>query len=264
MSTHLAWPPARFYWAVIEGVSLRRPGPLPPGLVALAGDDIPADLDTLHAVGTPGPDNSVIVCAVERTHLDALDPETISLKPSSTPPGIDEADFELLVGRYEPRPVRNRRLRHHRSLAATVLLCSLLIATGLFRRASHDQQHARHWSQARLELLAQAGIEPAELDRQVQHHRVILDAATRSSAPRDAAPVLAALLQAWPNTSDAFVESVSLSDGRILASVSLASDPGSFLAAFEPPRGWRLEEPRLSTARGLSRIALDLRPEVSP
>lgn len=160
--------------------------------------------------------------------------------------------------------MRRRRLGRHLSLAATVFACSLLVTVGLARRASHDRQLARQWSQAQSELLARADIEPTELDRMIQHRQAILDAASGSSAPGDATPVLAGLLQAWPNTSDAFVESVSLTDGRIVASVSLPSDPGTFLASFEPPPGWRLEEPRLSTARGLSRIALDLRPEVSP
>lgn len=86
MTTHLAWPPQRFYWATIDGVGLRRPGLLPPGLLAVASDDIPADLGGLHAVGAPGRDGAVIVCAIERTHLEALDPETTSLRPSATPP----------------------------------------------------------------------------------------------------------------------------------------------------------------------------------
>lgn len=261
MSTHQSWPPERFYWSVIDGVGLRRPGPLPPGLLSLAADDIPVDVETLHAVGATTDDGRIIVCAVERGHLATLRQDAVSLTPTTTPPGIDidAAQLELLVGAFEPRSVRRRRFRTHATLAATVLACMLLLTTGLSRRAAHDRETAAKISESRETLLSDAGINPQEIIRLIERSRALAE--VRSSAPRDITPALAALLRNWPDTADASVESMSLGDGRVLASVSLDADPAIFLAAFSPPPGWRLEEPRLNSVRGLTRLSLELRQE---
>ncbi|HHH27431.1 MAG TPA: hypothetical protein ENK57_03645, partial [Polyangiaceae bacterium] len=134
--TRISLPPEAFYWAIVDGVGLRRPGPLPPGLRTLAADDIPVDIDTLHAVGTMSEQGSIVVCALEREQLEALGPDVVSLTPSAAPPGIEVAlsQLELLAGQFEPRSVRRRRTRRHVSLAIVLLLCSVLIATGLTRR----------------------------------------------------------------------------------------------------------------------------------
>jgi len=257
--TRTQWPPERFYWSVIDGVELRRPGPLPLGLLTLAADDIPVDIDTLHAVGATTADGRILVCAAARAALEQLDPQTNSLTPSSVPPDIDAdaGELELLVGRFEPRSVRQRRTRHHTSLAATLLICSAFIALGLHRRAATDLRSARDFADARSTLLTESGIPAEDLTRRAEQARAI--EASRASAPRDITADLAALLRVWPDTSDATVETISFADGRVLASVSLDSDPGTFLAAFTPPPGWKLQEPRLNSARGLTRMSLELR-----
>jgi len=259
--TRIRWPAERFYWAVIDGVDLRRPGVLPPGLAAIAADDIPVDIDTLHAIGAATQVGRILVCAAERTALEGLGPDVVSLTPAAAPPsiGADAAELELLVGRFEPRSVRARRTRRHASRAATVLACCVLIAIGLSRRAESDRGVAHAASDARAELLSEAGIPAGELKRRVGEARAL--EASRASAPRDVTADLASLLRLWPDTSDASVESVSFSDGRVLASVSLDSDPGAFLADFTLPPGWRLQEPRLNSSRGLTRMSLELREE---
>jgi hypothetical protein len=262
----VTWPPERFYWAIVEGVALRRPGPLPPGLLTLAADDIPADIDTLHAVGAPDARGRVIICAADRAPLASLPHDSISLTPAAVPDfsDADPAAFELLVGAFEPRSIRTRRLRRHAGLAATVLLCGSLVAAGAIRRAAHDERTARRLTDARATLLAAAGLSADELAERLARQHALESALARATAPRDVTPLFADLLRRWPSTADASVESFSLTDSRVLASVSLASDPAAFLAGVSAPPGWRLEEPRLSATRGLTRVSLELTPEPAP
>lgn len=258
------WPPERFYWATIDAPARWRPGPLPPGLLAEAADDIPVNADLLHAVGTPDPHGRVVVCAAPIEALQQLGPDVISLTPSALPPGIDidPASLELLVGRCEPMALCRRRERSHLHLAATLCACALLIAFGLARRASFARLEADLCISARMALLAEINLPEEQLERTIAHRSAL--ASAQHQSPSDAVPTLAAVLTAWPTSTESSVESLTVTPDRILASVSLTSDPAPFLQSFALPASWRLDEPRLSTARGLTRLGLQIRTEPAP
>ncbi len=265
ISPHLVWPPKQFYWSVIEHTAYARRGVLPPGLVADVADDFPVDVETLHIVAAPDVHGSLIVCAAGREMLAALDEDVVSVKPSSAPPAldVDVSQLELMTGPFEPVATRRRRLHRHLTLAATCILCTGLVIIGLQRRVSHHERFADALSEARAGLFAAAYIEPDSLDSLVERANALDELAIEPTAQFDASNHLAALLNAWPPSSDLTVESMSVTDGKMLASLSMSSDPSLFLSAFTPPSGWQLEEPRISSTRGLTRLFLQLS-EVQP
>lgn len=258
------WPPERFYWSSIDAPARWRPGPLPPGLLAEAADDIPVDADLLHAVGALDSQGWIVVCAATVDSLQTLPPEVISLTPSAVPPGIDidPASLELLTGRCEPMALRRRRERSHLHLAATLLASALLVAMGFARRATNAEHLAASLASSRAALLSEFGLAEAQLEHAVAQRRALAQAHDQS--PTDVVPTLAAVLAGWPTPMNTSVESLTVTPDRILASVSLTSDPAPFLQSFALPASWRLDEPRLSTARGLTRIGLQIRTEQSP
>lgn len=258
------WPPERFYWSTIDAPARCRPGPLPPGLLAEATDDMPVDADLLHAVGALDPHGRVVVCAAPIEALQQLGPDVISLTPSALPPGIDidRTSLELLVGRCEPMALRRVRTRAHLRLAGTLVTCVLLISLGLARRAAHDDSLAARCIAARTSLLTEIYLPEDQLERIIAHRMSLAEAQDQS--PSDAVPTLATVLTAWPSSAESSVESLTVTPDRILASISLTSDPGPFLQSFALPASWRLDEPRLSTVRGLTHLGLQIRTEPSP
>ncbi len=259
-SSHLVWPPEQFYWSVVEHTAYAGRGVLPPGLVADVADDFPVDVESLHIVTIPDEHGSLIVCAACREMLAALDKDVVSVKPSSAPPAldVDVSQLELMTGSFEPVATRRRRLRGHLTSAATCILCTGLVITGLQRRIDIYSSFAHALSEARAGLFAAADIEPDSLDGLVERANALDELTIEPTVSTDASNHLAALLNAWPPSSDMTVESMSVTDGKILASISLTSDPSGFLSAFTPPSGWQLEEPRLSSTRGLTRLLLQL------
>ena len=65
--TTFAWPPERFYWSVLEAPGVRRPGPLPPGLLPEFQEDLPVPVEEVHAVSVPTGDGRLVVCAAPRS-----------------------------------------------------------------------------------------------------------------------------------------------------------------------------------------------------
>lgn len=258
------WPPERFYWSIIESRGHWRAGPLPPGLLAEAADDFPIDLDQLHAVGVTDSQAHLVVCAATLESLANVPPHIVSLTPAAPPPGVDvdPSTLELLVGRFEPLTWRRRRMRAHLHWAATVLGCAFLLAFGMVCRATDAESQAARLSAARGALLDALDLPEDQLAEEAAHRRALAEALDQ--APTDAVPILGALLAAWPTSTDASVEALTVAPGQILASVSLTSDPASFLQTLALPASWRMDEPRLHTARGLSRLGLQIHTEPTP
>lgn len=259
---HLVWPAERFYWAIVDGPARARLGPVPLGLLAEAGEDFPDELDALHAVGAPTSDGRLIVCAVETERLGTLHSDASSLTPSGLPCGIDAdaTKLEVLVGRFEPACVRRRKLRKHCELALVVLMCSMLVTIGMLRRSNHAERTALGYADARHAILETTNIQPGTLDRLILLRQAFAHARSLSPQPRDAGDTLQSLLLTWPNTTDAFVDSITIAHESIMSSITFPSDPGAFLASLEPPSGWKFEEPRLSSSRGSTRVSLTIRP----
>ncbi|MCC6679177.1 MAG: hypothetical protein IT436_18785 [Phycisphaerales bacterium] len=270
----------RFYWALLDAPGVRaRPGasarPLPPGLLAELADHIPQPLDEVWAVGLPTGDGRMLVCAARRDDLNELDAGARALLPESLPPGIDRAladrlsSFNLLVGEFEPAPVRRDRWRRHRSWAGLVVLLAMLVSVGLIRRAAHWSDVTRTAEESQSQLAADLlgpGI-PLEqvnytLDAEIDRLREL--ARARPADPYDASVQLASLLRSWPAATPSKPQSVSVNDSGVTVSVSVDGDPAPFLSAFKAPDGWALDEPRLNQAGEVTRLTLRLHPKPPP
>jgi hypothetical protein len=255
---HLCWPPERFYWAVVEGAPWRGAGVVPPGILALAEDDLPIDSGALHAVGIAVP-GGVLLCAAAAEELAGLDDAVLSLRPSEVPAGIDAemASLNLLVGPHEPRALRRARERRHLSAAMTVVACGLLVSVGLARRAAHWSAAATSaqeaWTTA---ALAHApGSEPSMALFDLRRLADRMDGAGSARPPPDAALALAGLLERWPAGVASKPQSIAVRASEVSVSVLVADAP-AFLAAMTPPEGWTMSPPMLNTSGDQTRLTL--------
>jgi hypothetical protein len=231
---------------------------LPPGLLALAEDDLPVPAETLHAVGTPV-EGGVLVCAVTTEALAALDESVLSLHPEHAPDGVDAecADLNVLVGAFEPRPLRRARLLRHAMGAGTVLVCALLASMGLARRSSHwnaaaAADHAAWTAQAEASA---PGAEPGTVLLDLQRRASRMDPAQAIVPPADAALVLTALLERWPAQVSSTPQAITIR-GRDLTLSVLVDDAPGFLAALVAPPGWTVDQPMLNRSGELTRLSL--------
>jgi len=236
---------------------------LPSGLLALAEEDLPVPSEHLHAVGVPVP-GGVLICAVAAELLTELDEATLSLHPEQPPPGIEAecARLNLLVGAYEPRPLRRARERRHALAAGTLVLCGLLAAVGLARRTAHWNAAAeaaeQAWTAAARAQSPESGSAPSEASTLLFDLRRIadrLDGVASVRPPRDAALALAALLEQWPAEVASKPQSIAVRPGEVSVSV-LVVDAPAFLAALHPPDGWTMSQPMLNTSGELTRLTL--------
>lgn len=268
MTTHVTWPAERLYWAVLDAPGWKRAGELPDGLIPMLEDDVPSDAGDLHAVCVPIPDGRLAVCAVERSALVGLSPSLLSLTPDSVPPfvGCDAGKFNLLVETFEPMPLRKARLQRHSIAAATVLVCGLFVAVGLYRRASGWELLADSARSAAAQIAAAhspTGM-ANDLAAEARRLRGSREATAKAVQPPDAALVLASTLQAWPAQVPSKPQSIAVSPKGVTISVSVEGDAAPFLRSFTPPAGWSLDEPRLNAADKVTRLTLHLRPTKEP
>jgi len=160
---YVAWPPERFYWAVLDTSILpdrarwwRRSREQ---YEYLLEPFLPIPISDVHAVYEPIDDDRVLACAVERRVLEGEIPAgAVTLSPSGAPPVTSEVDDEgdllgetlaaralrmnLLTGSYAPAPVRRTRARLRRTVFALLTLVFAFILLGLERRirAAGEQQ----------------------------------------------------------------------------------------------------------------------------
>ncbi|MBL8764393.1 MAG: hypothetical protein JNM07_09010 [Phycisphaerae bacterium] len=261
------WPAERFYWSLIEAHGLRACGPLPPDLYESLSQDIPetpAAIDhanALHAVCVPT-SAGLLICAARGHELAGVPADTLCLRPDRVPLecDADPTRINLLVGPYEPRPIRRARWTRHGLGAATMLTCGLLISLGIHRRSVHEMERGTLLRQSEAALLASISPEmtserlPAELDR-------LRRGATRAARPTpDATIALSELLKSWPTVAPCAPLSISVSESAMAVAVTVEKDATPFLQAFGAPGGWTLDEPRLNTSGDTIRLSLLLRP----
>ena len=279
-SSALTWPSARFYWAILDSPGYARSGPLPPGLLPALADEIPEPLDHLHAVCTPIPSSSsstqrVLICACPAADLATLDPSIIELRPDAIPAEFNlSPDIvlpNLLTGAHEPAPLRSARRARHTIAAITLLIFSLLLSLGLARRAKHAALSTALATRAADALLADLTPDRREptLAAAASNTNSLASAARSARLPRDAATDLASLLTAWPASTPAKPQSLSIADTTISLAVTIevdpaatdsSTDPAPFLKSFSPPSGMTLDEPRIASLAGITRINLTLHP----
>lgn len=277
------WPPERFYWAILSDTAQAR-GPargeagIDPLKDILLEPFVPVPLDRLHAVYLPLEDGRVLACAATVEDLKDLAPATMALTPSQVPAfarvalgrSADEVRIDginLLVGRFEPGPVRAAcRIRVGLCLAAC-LLGSVLIAVGLvgLGRARLEESAAARAEMHR--LASEAGNpEGAGFDAMIDRIESELSTLRAQHAqgvvpPVDAAQVLSDLLEGWPHETRAHVDAISVQGDLINLSVSFADveECRRLAGSIRAPGGWTLLEPRWEAGRGASRLLVQMR-----
>lgn len=265
-----AWPAERFYWAILDAPHWRRAGTLPAGLRPMYDDDVPVAGEDLHVVCIPlaGPEPRLLACGALRSELAALDPDLLTLTPDSLPPfvpeQVDPASLNLMVREFEPRRYRRARLHRHISAAASVLLCGLLIASGLNRRAEVYSAGSQRAAEARASLLDVVAprATPDTVQRELASLRRASETSRRIQPPKDATLALSNLLRAWPAEAQARPQTLSISSSVIGMAVLVEGSPVAFLDALQPPSGWTMDQPRLTQVDKMTR--LDLRFSLAP
>ncbi|CAG0954237.1 hypothetical protein PHYC_00371 [Phycisphaerales bacterium] len=261
---YIDWPAERFYWAVLDcpGVPIFSGRPhAAAGLDLQLAEDLPEPIADLHAVYSRLDERRVLACAARRSDLASLDPRTLSLRPAAPPAFGSDAqpgEIELLVGDFEPAPLRRARMARARWVAAAVLGLCTLGAFGLLRRAGHWDSVASNAAQAARAAAAQAlPDEPSDSPALVIRLRDELDLLRRTRRPSpalagaaDAAVELNHLLAAWPKAQPATTDSLSITPTSLALSVGLDGDAKPFLGELGTPPGWRREEPRISRGSG--------------
>lgn len=259
-----SWPADRFYWSVMEapGVAMRA-GPVAPWVLATLEDDIPISLEDVWAVGASGLDGSFIVCAARRSELEALADNVESLSPRIVPgfADVEPVQFNLLVGAFEPRRQVRARVRRHALGATAVVVSAALVSVGMQRRAEVWRADAGAARSHAREIIA--SVAPIEFwtrdDMALELSERQAAAPAEVKPPGDASLALAAIVTRWPTEIRSKAQSISATGDSASLSVTVQGDSAAFLSKLKVPEGWRLEEPRLSGADGVTRITLELR-----
>ncbi|MFN0131459.1 MAG: hypothetical protein ACKVW3_02840 [Phycisphaerales bacterium] len=274
---HVRWPCGRFYWAILPAHGWRGKGDssseVPVGLRAALEDEFPVPTEELHAVATPLASDTLLVCAARRDALASLtmmDHPVLSLTPESLPDFAashsvvtqsvcDPASLNLLIGEFEPVPVRAARGRTHTIAAASLVMCAALISLGLLRRAERSDALASETRQATIALVGRAVPDgtSASMATELASLRAAKPAAR--AAP-DASLALAAVLTAWPRDATCRTQSITVGPSGASVAVTIPGDAAAFLRAFKAPAGWTMDEPRLNAADRAVRLAIRLRP----
>jgi hypothetical protein len=203
------------------------------------------------------------------SELEAIDPGTVALHPERLPPGLDDdaavaGNLNLLIGRFEPRAQRRRRVFSQLLSLAALTVVIVLLAIGLERRASYFRASAASAAAATDRLIASAlprGSKPGALAAEVARQQQAARSALNIAPAPDAAVALSALLKAWPSDAACKPQALTVNESGMTVSVLVEGDPAPFLREFRAPAGWSLEEPRLNTNREFTRIAIVLKPE---
>ncbi|MCC6660716.1 MAG: hypothetical protein IT437_07495 [Phycisphaerales bacterium] len=257
---HQTRPFDRFYWCVLDAPGWSRTGALPPGLRQRLDEELPVPSAELHAVGTPLPGGGLLVCAARRDGLAGVN--ALSLTPECLPEFAGSADrsrLNLLVGEFQPVPVRRARRRMAALATAAVIACTALLSAGFLRRAAAWNAAADVLA-ARANALLPEGGEPA-LNEHLDAARAATGSAATGNPPPDSALAFAAVLAGWPSAAGVAAQAISVDGTGASLSATIEGDPEFFLSALHPPPGWRRDEPRLVGLGGVTRVTLKLRPE---
>jgi len=279
--THTRWPAAAFYWSILDApgvpvTSLRPPTAPAAALDLLLASDLPLSVDDVHAVYRRLDARRVLACAAPTTSLHSLPRDSLSLSPMGWPEVIESecvnlkpSDFNLLVGTFEPRPVRRARTARALWVSGGVLLIGVLAAIGFERRASAWTSDAAGARAALHEVLLAAlpdeppasTVRPLRLKTELDQLRRTRGPEHVNDAPADAAVALSHLLASWPAGWLADTHLVSVSESSLSMNVRVDGDPQKLLEGLSPVPGWVREEPRVSRAGDRVLLTFSYRPE---
>jgi len=278
---HTRWPAAAFYWSILDApavpvTSLRPPTAPAAALDLLLASDLPLPVDEVHAVYRRLDGKRVLACAAPTTSLQSLPRDSLSLSPTGWPEVIEAecvdlspSDFNLLVGAFEPRPVRRARATRALWASGCVLLIGALAAIGFERRASAWTLDAAAARTASDEVLLAAfpdeppasTVRPLRLKAELEQLRRTRGPEHINDAPADSAVALSHLLASWPADRLADTQVVSVSESALSMNVRVDGDPQELLEGLSPVPGWVREEPRVSRAGDRVLLTLSYRPE---
>lgn len=267
MTSTITWPSHRFYWVLLDAPGFAHQGQLPAALKPLIQDDVPADVEALHAVCTPVLGGRLAVCAAPRGDVAALDDTALVLTPDAVPPFLAALNarpeqFNLLVGACEPLASRHARRRRHLTTSTAMIVAAALLAIGMERRSSQwivSANAARDHADAVVASVDRA-LTASTLSLELRRLSDVDRMLSLNAAGRDPAIELATLLRAWPAAVASTPHSISVGPPGVFIAVSVPGDASDFLRAFSPPSGWRMEEPRLNSTGDLTRLTLHLHP----
>lgn len=257
-------PAERLFWSVLDAPGIKG-GSLPAGLWPLLEDDVPVNTELVWAVGTPIDNQRHLVCAALRSELTSIVAHDGVLTPDRVPElvveSIEPSLLNLLVGTFEPAPIRKARQRRRLAVAAVALVSAILLGVGLERRSGVWHQEAKDLDAAAQQVIA--SISPSlgwnrdDLAMELVQKKEGLPVELKP--PGDAALAVAGLIGRWPTQIPAKPQSISASGASASVSVLVFGDAATFIAALKPPDGWMLEEPRLVSVDKATRINLELR-----
>lgn len=266
-ATRRTIPAGECFWAVVDAPGVRRPGAASDGIMAIVQDELPVPAESLHAAVMPIPTADrparVAVCAVKRTTMESLPSEIVSCTPESVPNfvggTVSPEHVELRSGAFEAPARLRRRFQLHVLVAGLSLLACLLVATGLARRSaawSHEQAELRTSTAA---LLQAHGTNATLESLMIEAARARTASAAEARPPlADASVTLASLLRTWPVDVPIAPPSIAVGTSTLTVSLTVEGPPEDLLRRLAPPSGWTLDEPRLATAGGKTRITLPM------
>lgn len=267
-SSVVEWPRNAFYWAVLDASALPpRAARNQESLSYLLEPLVPEPLESLHAVFHRLGDGRVVACAASRERLETLPAGTLELRPSGVPEfvagEVAASELNLLVGDYEPAPVRAGKRALDRELRVLVTLAFVLVCIGLWRRADRASARAEELGasirDAYVDALGAGALAsplPLELSmestlRQLRKTRLVRTEEVRSN---DAARDLQDLLTRWPDDVPAETNSIHVTPEAIhvVANLRSADQVQRFVAALEGLAGWTARPPAVrSSAQGM-------------
>lgn len=277
MSEPIRWPAERFYFALLDTRGLRhRWGSLPETQLGYLFEDVlPVPIEDVQAVYLPVGRDRVLVCAIDAERLkDDLPAGALHLSPAELPThlqvDVDPTDLNLLTGRFAPPSVARARRRRAFAGAAFGLSIALLLVVGLERRRAHAEATAAIWQLEQEELLDRAlgpaapGIPRVQRVAALTGERRRLEwtrgRASPAQGPDDASPLLASVLERWPDVT-VWVDALNVVSGAVTVrgfakETAVANQLATTLGALD---GLALEPPELRRTPDGVRFTLRLR-----
>lgn len=256
---------AEFYWATLAvpaSVRTRGTRDRARALGHLLETHLPVPLEDVHTTYCPLPRGEYIAYAIDRSRLRALvaDDPAVAL-PQRVPNRVIADAHEvpvlsnILHGEFTPRHALRSRRRAGAILAASAGLALMLLTLGMERRTAAFKRDAAD-SHASIERLAgqhapgSPTIPPImRLTAETRRLEALRRSAPTESVPLDAAADLSSLLQRWPPSVDAQLETLRVERGTAALSVlfTSAGAASDLIDPFTRDNRWSAAQPTLNT-----------------
>jgi hypothetical protein len=277
---HVRWPCERFYFALLDT------SVLPPGervtdirLRFLFEPELPEPLDNVQAGFARVDERRWLACAAPKAALrDDLPKKTLTLSPSDLPQFVGEAigtqvspdRLNVLVGEFEPTPIRSLRRRSLLLGAIAGVVLFALVDLGIERRIGSARDDLDRLRAARDDIVLKAlGTTPnsqqlpseLRLAAELRSLRQTRRQSESVHAAPDAADTLVDLLRRWPSDVPTRTETVVVTDTTVHAAGTVArSDDAQDLATkVHDLPGFEMGFPSVQSAPDGWRFGIELR-----